>query len=117
MFLATKQSGSTGSVPVWAVVCLPPGWRWARWSRPVSPAAPPNRPRHQYLRRCRPASCAAVILLNEGSVAVSHIGQAKYGGRVDANVSTARTSDVSAALIERGLVRRYSGGKRDGWCG
>lgn len=55
-------------------------------------------------------------MLNEGSVAISAIGQDKYGGRVDADVSTARTSDVSAALIERGLVRRYAGGKRDGWC-
>ncbi len=60
---------------------------------------------------------ALLRLLNEGSVAVSHIGQDKYGGRVDANVSTARTGDVSAALIERGLVRRYAGGKREGWCG
>jgi endonuclease YncB( thermonuclease family) len=56
-------------------------------------------------------------MLNEGSVAVSRIGQDKYGGRVDADVSTARTGDVSAALVERGLVRRYSGGKREGWCG
>lgn len=55
-------------------------------------------------------------MLNEGSVAISGVGQDKYGGRVDADVSTARTSDVSAALIERGLVRRYAGGKRDGWC-
>ena len=56
-------------------------------------------------------------MLNEGSVAVSGVGLDKYGGRVDADVSTARTGDVSAALIERGLVRRYSGGKRAGWCG
>ncbi len=55
-------------------------------------------------------------MLNEGAVAVSGVGLDKYGGRVDADVSTARTSDVSAALIERGLVRRYSGGKREGWC-
>ena len=56
-------------------------------------------------------------MLNEGSVAISRIGQDKYGGRVDADVSTARTGDVSAALLERALVRRYSGGKREGWCG
>lgn len=63
------------------------------------------------------ARSALQRILNEGSVAVSGVGLDKYGGRVDADVSTARTSDVSAALIERGLVRRYSGGKREGWCG
>ena len=56
-------------------------------------------------------------MLNEGSVAVSGVGLDKYGGRVDADVSTARTVDVSSAMLERGLVRRYSGGKREGWCG
>ncbi|MDO8879100.1 MAG: thermonuclease family protein [Pseudolabrys sp.] len=60
---------------------------------------------------------ALLRLLNEGSVAVSRIGQDKYGGRVDADVSTTRTGDVAATLIERGLVRRYAGGKREGWCG
>jgi endonuclease YncB( thermonuclease family) len=59
---------------------------------------------------------ALVRLLNEGSVAISGIGQDKYGGRVDADVSTARTPDVSVFLMERGLVRRYAGGKREGWC-
>ena len=59
---------------------------------------------------------ALVRMLNEGSVAVSRIGQDKYGGRVDADVSTARTPDVSVSLMERGLVRRYAGGKREGWC-
>jgi len=56
-------------------------------------------------------------MLAEGNVGVSRIGQDKYGGRVDADVSTARTSDVGEALIARGLVRRYGGGRRAGWCG
>jgi endonuclease YncB( thermonuclease family) len=56
-------------------------------------------------------------ILGEGTVGVSRIGQDKYGGRVDADVSTSRTPDVSAALLDRGLVRRYSGGRREGWCG
>ena len=60
---------------------------------------------------------ALVRILNEGAVGISRIGQDKYGGRVDADVSTARTPDVSATLTERGLVRRYSGGRREGWCG
>ena len=60
---------------------------------------------------------ALARLLGEGSVGVSRIAQDKYGGRVDADVSTARTSDVAAVLLERGLARRYSGGRRESWCG
>jgi endonuclease YncB( thermonuclease family) len=60
---------------------------------------------------------ALVRILSEGTVGISRIGQDKYGGRVDADVSTARTSDVSAAMFERGLARRYSGGRRESWCG
>ena len=60
---------------------------------------------------------ALVRILGEGTVGISRIGQDKYGGRVDADVSTARTADVSAAMFERGLARRYSGGRRESWCG
>ncbi len=56
-------------------------------------------------------------ILSEGTVGVSRIGQDKYGGRVDADVTTAKTSDVSAVLLERGLARRYSSGRRESWCG
>ena len=60
---------------------------------------------------------ALTRILGEGTVGISRIGQDKYGGRVDADVSTARTLDVSAAMLERGLARRYDGGKRQSWCG
>jgi micrococcal nuclease len=60
---------------------------------------------------------ARARILGEGSVGISRIGQDKYGGRVVADVSTAMTPDVSAALFERGLARRYSGGRRQSWCG
>jgi endonuclease YncB( thermonuclease family) len=60
---------------------------------------------------------ALARILSEGAVGISSIGQDKYGGRVDADVSTLRTPDVSAALLERGLARRYSGGRRASWCG
>ena len=56
-------------------------------------------------------------ILREGSLGVSRVGQDKYGGRVDADVSTAATPDVSAALLARGLARRYFGGRRGSWCG
>lgn len=55
-------------------------------------------------------------ILAEGRVGIARIGQDKYGGRVDADVSTARTPDVAEALLARGLVRRYDGGRRESWC-
>jgi endonuclease YncB( thermonuclease family) len=60
---------------------------------------------------------ALVQILGEGSVWIAQVGQDKYGGRVDAAVSTAGTSDVSAAMLARGLARRYAGGRRGSWCG
>ncbi|MGC1466942.1 MAG: thermonuclease family protein [Pseudolabrys sp.] len=60
---------------------------------------------------------ALTRILNEGAVGITHVGQDKYGGRVDADVSTARTPDVSAAMLDGGFARRYSGGRRGSWCG
>lgn len=60
---------------------------------------------------------ALARLLREGAVGVTRVGQDKYGGRVDADVSTAQTADVAEALLGSGLVRRYDGGRRVGWCG
>ncbi len=59
---------------------------------------------------------ALIRVLGEGSVAISNIGQDKYGGRVDADVSTARIADVAAAMLESGHARRYGGGRRASWC-
>ena len=55
-------------------------------------------------------------LLAEADVTVAAIGPDKYFGRVVADVATRNTPSVSAALLEKGLARRYSGGHRDGWC-
>lgn len=60
---------------------------------------------------------ALARILSEGAVGIAGVAQDKYGGRVDAEVSTAATADVSAALLARGLARRYSGGRRQSWCG
>lgn len=60
---------------------------------------------------------ALAQMLTEGGVGVARIGQDKYGGRVDADVSTLRTADIGEALIARGLARRYTGGRRESWCG
>jgi len=63
------------------------------------------------------ARVALEAILAEGGVAVSRIGVDKYGGRVDAAVSTRSTDDVSAALLNGGFARSYDGGKRGTWCG
>ncbi len=60
---------------------------------------------------------ALARILAQGDVGVSQVGQDKYGGRVDASVSTARTHDVSEAMLAGGYARRYSGGRRRSWCG
>jgi endonuclease YncB( thermonuclease family) len=60
---------------------------------------------------------ALARILREGDVGVMRVAQDKYGGRVDADVSSAATADVAAALLGHGLVRRYAGGRRQSWCG
>ncbi len=55
-------------------------------------------------------------ILDQGEVGVSHVTLDKYGGRVVADASTSATPDVSAALLQAGLARRYGGGHSDGWC-
>jgi endonuclease YncB( thermonuclease family) len=59
---------------------------------------------------------ALARILAQGGVGVAEVGQDKYGGRVNASVSTARTDDVSEAMIAGGFARRYSGGRRRSWC-
>jgi endonuclease YncB( thermonuclease family) len=63
------------------------------------------------------ARAALEKILAEGSVAVSRVGVDKYGGRVDAAVSTRTTADVSAALLNGGFARSYDGRRRSSWCG
>ncbi len=62
------------------------------------------------------ARAALERMLAEGGVAGSQVGIDKYGGRVDAAVSTRDTADVSAALLGGGWARRYDGGRRGSWC-
>jgi len=60
---------------------------------------------------------ALIALLSEGDVGISGVTLDKYGGRVVASASTHKTADVSAALLQAGLVRRYASGRRETWCG
>ena len=63
------------------------------------------------------ARTALETILADGGVAVWQVGVDKYGGRVDARVSTRGTADVSAALLSGGFARSYNGGRRGTWCG
>jgi endonuclease YncB( thermonuclease family) len=54
--------------------------------------------------------------LEQGGVAIYHIGPDKYNGRVVADFATRRTENVSAALLAAGHARSYNGGHRSGWC-
>lgn len=55
-------------------------------------------------------------ILAEGDIRIRSIGPDKYAGRIVAEASTRRTSDVSQAMIAAGHARRYAGGRRAGWC-
>ena len=59
---------------------------------------------------------ASRTILGRGEVGIAHVAFDKYGGRVVADAFTRTTPDVSAALLESGVARRYGGGRRDGWC-
>jgi endonuclease YncB( thermonuclease family) len=56
-------------------------------------------------------------LLEAGDLAVVHVSLDKYGGRVLADAATRATPDISAAMLAKGLVRPYAGGRRESWCG
>jgi len=57
-----------------------------------------------------------LTLLVGEAISLQHIGDDKYGGRVDADVVNALGTDIKAAMIAAGLVRAYNGGTRGDWC-
>ena len=66
--------------------------------------------------RAETARDALRRILAQGDVGIARVALDKYGGRVVADASTRATPDVAAALLDDGSARRYSGGRRDGWC-
>ena len=68
------------------------------------------------LRLALAARAALQRLLAEGSVTLSHVGPDKYPGRIDANVATHSTNDISAAMLSGGFARAYDRGRRGSWC-
>jgi micrococcal nuclease len=71
----------------------------------------------QELKMAEAATDALRDLLSQGGVTIYNIGPDKYQGRVDADVATKRTDNVSAAMLATGHARSYNGGHRQGWCG
>jgi endonuclease YncB( thermonuclease family) len=59
---------------------------------------------------------ALVALLDGQAVTISNIGGGKYYGRVLADVETGGGA-VAPAMLSRSLVRHYSGGRRQSYCG
>jgi len=68
------------------------------------------------LRLALAARAALQRLLADGRVTLSHVGPDKYPGRIDANVATRSTNDISAAMLSGGFARAYDGGRRGSWC-
>ncbi len=68
------------------------------------------------LRLALAARAALQRLLADGRVMLSHVGPDKYPGRIDANVATRGTNDISAAMLSGGFARTYDGGRRGSWC-
>jgi endonuclease YncB( thermonuclease family) len=68
------------------------------------------------LRLALAARAALQRLLADGRVMLSHVGPDKYPGRIDANVATRGTNDISAAMLSGGFARAYDGGRRRSWC-
>lgn len=56
-------------------------------------------------------------LLPSGTIVdLQNIKDDKYLGRIDANVILPDGRDLGNVLVQKGLARKYSGGKRNGWC-
>jgi endonuclease YncB( thermonuclease family) len=68
------------------------------------------------LRLALAARGALQRLLADGRVTLTHVGHDKYPGRIDADVATRGTADVSAAMLSGGFARAYDGGRRGSWC-
>lgn len=75
---------------------------------------------HSRCSRERHAAAAArdalSALLDRQKVKITNIGGGKYYGRILADVQTG-DGEIAPALLSRALVRRYSGGRRQPYCG
>ncbi len=101
-------------------------WRGCIWTLGVDPTtrvrlrgidAPELKAQcSEELQMAEAATDALRALLAEGDVTISNIGPDKYNGRVDADVATRKTPNLSRAMLAAGHARSYNGGHRSGWC-
>lgn len=56
------------------------------------------------------------LIPNGTTIELSEIKDDKYLGRIDARVKSRAGVDIGEVLITEKMARRYSGGKRAGWC-
>lgn len=59
----------------------------------------------------------ATLIPRGTTVDLQNIKDDKYLGRINANVILPDGRDLGRIMIDSGLARPYSGGKRAGWCG
>lgn len=67
-------------------------------------------------QKAQSAREALRAMLAKGDVAIFNVGPDKYSGRVVADASTREIPNVSQALLAKGEVRPYTGGRRQSWC-
>lgn len=58
----------------------------------------------------------ALIQESDNTVTITNLGHDKYGGRIDADVHLPDGRRLADELVNDGLARHYTGGKREGWC-
>jgi micrococcal nuclease len=115
---ATFAAGLSGGALIALVSTSRGNDRFAALKTPQPATAPEPHARCEDEKvKALAARDALARLLAEESVGISRVGQDKYGGRLDADGSTARSPDVSATMLQGGFARRYSGGRRESWCG
>jgi endonuclease YncB( thermonuclease family) len=66
-------------------------------------------------RAARATARLKALALGSGTVTFRDPAWDKYGGRVDATVLINR-EDLAPTIIQAGLARPYSGGRRQPWC-
>ena len=90
------------------------GWRVASGGARRRRGHGPGRRRPELAIAARDFLDAAI---GDAVVILTDIRYDKFGGRVLARVENAEGESLSSLLVDAGLGRVYSGGKRASWCG
>lgn len=71
---------------------------------------------HTEIKKANRAKLEVVRLVGTQPVQLFNVSGGKYFGRVLANVTTGDGTNIARHLLQRKLVRKYSGRKRKSWC-